>query len=338
LIIGLIAGAACFAGIWQAAKIGYARTISQDALRTNNLASANRAVQLSPSDAETHATRGLVLQRTGDYSGACSEPERAIQRRTRDYFLWLLLGVSRDLKEDQAGAQQAFRQAIALSPVYGKSHWLLGNLLLRSNQPAEAFQELRFAASSDETLLPNVIDLAWGIYRHDPQQTVKAIQPPTDNGRIGLAVLFARQGTGQPAIEQFRAARSPSAESLQKFMNELMQARLFPEAYEVWTRINGLPAAEPELLNPGFEDEIAVGQTGFGWQITENISNVTLSQDPNQYQAGKKSLHLDFHGDSNPATPLISQVLIVKPRTSYRLTFQALEKDFVSTGAPVLVI
>src|SRR5947207_12403644 len=135
--IAVLATAACCVGLWQAARIARARTLAQDALRTNDISYADRAVGLVANDAETHAARGSVLQRAGDYAAACRELERAIQLRPRDYFLWILLGVSRDLNNDQEGAVRALRQATVLAPVYAKSHWLLGNLLLRTNNTAE---------------------------------------------------------------------------------------------------------------------------------------------------------------------------------------------------------
>ena len=336
--IAVLAAAACCVGLWQAVRIGRARTLAQDALRTNNVAYADRAVGLVTNDPETHAARGAVLQRTGDYPAACRELERAIQLRPRDYFLWMLLGVSRDLNNDQEGAVRALRQATVLSPVYAKSHWLLGNLFLRTNNTPEAVQELRFAATSDETLLPNVIDLAWGTYRHDPAQTINAIQPQTDNARMALAIFFAGHNQGLPALEQFRAVRSPTSEGAHNLMNALLQGSLFVEAREVWARLHHLSGGAPSLLNPGFEDEIAVGEIGFDWQISANLPNVTMSADPTQYQSGHKSLRIDFRGDSNPATPVVTQLVLVKPHTNYRLTFQALSKDYLSAAVPVLAV
>jgi tetratricopeptide (TPR) repeat protein len=337
VMIAVLAAAGCCVGLWQAARIGRAHALAQEALRTNNPASADRAVSLVANDAETHAARGAVLQRTGDYAGACRELERAIQLRPRDYFLWMLLGVSRDLNNDQEGAVKALRQATLLSPVYAKSHWLLGNLLLRTNNTPEAIQELRFAANSDETLLPNVIDLFWGINHHDAAATINALQPQTDNARMALAVFFAGQRQGPPALEQFRSIKSPTNEGFHNLMNALLQARLFAEAWEVWARLHQV-SDSPALLNPGFEDEIAVGEIGFGWQISDNVPNVTMSADPTQYQSGQKSLRVDFRGESNTTNPIVTQLVLVKPHTTYRLTFQALAKDFLSATAPIVAV
>ncbi|HMH42732.1 MAG TPA: hypothetical protein VK557_04570, partial [Pyrinomonadaceae bacterium] len=183
-IMGIVGAVVCALAIWESARIGSARTAAHNALRTNDTAIADRAVRLLPNDAEVHAARGIVLQRTESYPEAGRELERAIQLRPRDYFLWMMLGVTRDLSDDQQGAVSALRESIALAPAYAKPHWLLGNLLLRVGQADEAFKELRFAADRDPSLLPNVIDLAWGMSQHDAAQTVGAISPQTDRARI----------------------------------------------------------------------------------------------------------------------------------------------------------
>jgi tetratricopeptide (TPR) repeat protein len=279
----------------------------------------------------------MLLQRAENHAEASRELERAIQLRPRDYFLWMLLGISRDLKEDQDGAERALRQAIALSPAYAKSRWLLGNLLLRMNRPGEGFSQLRLAAASDETLWPNVIDLAWGFHRGDAAQTVAEVQPPSDSARMSLAIFFAGHNQPAAALEQFRAVSAPSTQAQQNLIKALLSARAYAGGYAVWTSSRRLPLTIPSLLNPDFEEEITLEEGGFGWQIA-SLPNVVLSADPVQFHRGKKSLRIDFHGDSSPATPVANQLIVLHPRTTYRLTFAALAKDYVSTGTPVVVV
>jgi len=338
LIFATLGVGVCALGIWQAARVGMARSLAHKALQAGDLSLADKAVSLTPNDAETHMARGVILQSRENYTEACRELERAIQLRPRDYFLWMHLAVSRDLDEDQDGAVRALRQAIALSPAYAKSHWLLGNLLLRMNQPTEAFQELRLAAASDESVLPNVIDLAWGFHHGDVAQVVAEVQPQSDNARMTLAIFLARHDQGAAALEQFRTVPSPPAEAVPTLISALLNTRAFVEAYTVWTSVNRRPFALPSLLNPGFEDEITVGEDGFGWQISSGLANVVLSADPTQFQQGQKSLRIDFHGDSPSGAAIVSELIVLNPRTSYRLTFQGSSKDFVSTGVPVVVV
>jgi len=336
ITIAAVGIVACAFGIWQAARVGVARTLAQYAIVTNDRDAAARSVRLLPNDAETHSTRGVVLQHTENYLAATRELERAVQLRPRDYFPWMILGVTRDINGDAKGALDALRQSVALAPGYAKTHWQLGNLLLRLGQTDEAFRELRFAALSDPTLLPNVIDLAWGTYRNDAAKTVEVIQPQKDSARLALAIFFAQHKQGTGALDQFRALKSTPDERVHDLVHELLTAKLFSEAFEVWLRIHNVPATTPSLRNGGFEEDIVVGQNGFGWRIPSDPSNVTISIDPSQFQSGARSLRIDFHGNSKPADPLASQFVVVKPLTHYQLTFYVSSKDFVSAAPPIV--
>src|ERR1700741_4039518 len=109
--LAILGVAVCALAIWESARIGFARTFALQALKTNDVSKSDRSGQILPNDAEVHAARGVVLQRTANYPEACSELERAIQLRPRDYFLWMMLGVTRDLNDDPAGGIAALRQA-----------------------------------------------------------------------------------------------------------------------------------------------------------------------------------------------------------------------------------
>jgi Carbohydrate binding domain len=337
-ITAIIGAAICCFAFWEAARLGLARTFAENAASMNDRATADRGVHWLPNDATTHTSRGLVLQRTGDYGPAVTEFERAAQLRPRDYFPWLLMGVTRDLNNDQAGGVRALRQSIELAPAYAKPHWFLGNLLLRGRQFEEAFRELRFAANSDAELWPNVIDLAWGITRHDPQRTVAALQPGTDRARLALALYFAIHKEGEAALEQFGSIRNVTEESGDQLLTELLNAKEFTQAYELWTRIHGPGSASPQLLNGDFEEEVAIGKRGLGWQIPSELPNVTMSVDGSQFQTGGRSLRTDFRGDIDLSKRMLSQLVIVKPNTKYRLTFKAMTRDLVSTAPPIIAV
>jgi len=358
VIFAVLASVLCGWAIWQSARVGLARTLDDYAAKgrrdsfiewvltiaqvNDPKAGADRAVALLPGDAEAHSARAEVLQAIEDYQQAQAEFARAVQLRPRDYYLWMLLGLMRDQNHDQEGALRALRQSVALAPSYAQPRWLLGNLLLRMGQVDQAFSELRRAASSDPSLWPSVIDLAWGVYRHDAGSVVTVIQPETDATRMALALFFARHNQGSAALDQFRQSRSIRAESdrnIQSLLDELLRAKAFFEAYEVWARMNDLPATSAtEVRDGGFEGPVRVGQTGFGWQIAPDVINVTMSLDEGEHQEGRRSLRMDFRGNSNPTSPLLTQIIMVKPGTRYHLRVAGLSKDFVSAADPVIAL
>jgi tetratricopeptide (TPR) repeat protein len=340
IIIAGLTSALCLWAIWQAARIGIARTAGENAGLSDQTSSADLAVRLSPADAETHYARGDVLQRISDYTQARAEFERAVQLRPRDYYLWLVLGVTRDADQDQEGALRALRQSASLAPSYAKPSWQLGNLLLRMGQLDQAFVELRKAARADPSTLPVIIDLAWGLSRHDPQKVAAMLEPETDSTRLALALFFAKRDQGAAAAQQFLLNKGTSDPRVEVLLDELLKARAFNDAYQVWARMRGVPATSSgnAIFDGGFEGLLATGQAGFGWQIAASITNVEMSVDTSEHQSGGRSLRIEFRGNSNPATALLTQLILVKPQTHYRISFAAQTRDFVSVAAPIITI
>jgi len=338
VLIAVVTSGLCVWGIWQAARIGIARQSTRNAT-ISDLASVDRAVRLSPHDPETHFVRGDLLQRTENYAEAKIELERAVQLRPRDYFLWLVLGLTRDSDRDQEGALLALRQSALLAPAYAKPSWQLGNLLLRMGEIDQAFVELRKAAQRDPTTLPVTIDLAWNLSQHDPKKVAVMLQPDDDATRLALALFLAKHNQSPAAVEQFLLTKTNSGEKVQTLLQELLKARAFGDAYQVWARMHGTPTnAGVEFFDGGFEGSLATGQVGFGWQIAPNIANVEMSVDTSERQSGGRSLHAVFRGNSNPAAPLLTQLILVKPQTHYQITFAALTRDFVSAAVPMLTV
>lgn len=325
--------------IWQAARTGVARTVGEYAAQTDDPTRADQAVSWSPADAETHFVRGNVLQQVGDYEQAAAEFQHAVQLRPRDYYLWLSLGLAQDQKGDQESALLALRQSASLAPSYAQAHWQLGNLLLRMNQPDEAFAELRRAATSNTAVLPNVIDLAWGVYGGDIKGVLAVVPPQTDSARVELALFFARHQQSSAAVDQFLAAAFAPSDKSEALLRELLKGRAFSDAYRVWARMHAFSGdAIGTIRNADFEEPVNVVESGFGWQITPDVPNVAMSVDTAEHQHGAKSLRIDFRGDSTPSQPLITQLVLLKPVANYRLRFSAKSRELISAGLPVIVI
>jgi tetratricopeptide (TPR) repeat protein len=161
IVVSILAAALCALAFWESARIGFARTYALRALSVNGVASAERATQLTPNDAEVHAVHGVVLERLENYSESCREFERAIELRPRDYFLWMMLGVTRDLNDDQQGGLAALRESVRLAPFYAKPRWLVA-ICFENGQSRKHFS--KYDAERDATLLQNVI-ISRGVHR-----------------------------------------------------------------------------------------------------------------------------------------------------------------------------
>jgi Flp pilus assembly protein TadD len=341
--LALLGAAACLLGMWSAGREGLSRLFASYGSTTNQLEAAERAVALSPSDPEAHYVRASLLADAGELAEAVKEYERAVALRPQDYVLWLELGRARDRANDLDGALTAFKESVRLAPSYARPRWQLGNVLFRAGRREEALAELRRAAAVDRKLLPAAIDLAWAATGGDARAVEQAIQPQTPSMHLALARFFARQGKTSEAVAQYRAAGDVSEQERRVLLEELLAARRFDEAYEVWASTHrenagaGTSSNGP-IINGGFEEAIRLDDPGFGWQLQRGATGVQVSHDALEPRAGTQSLRLVWSGNSDPASPALSQLVLVKPNSRYRLRFAARTEKLVTGALPMITV
>ena len=345
-----LAIAGCFLGIfllliWNAGRAGFSSLLSSYASMSNKIVPANAAVTLSPANPDAHYLRGAMLAAAGYLPGAIHEYQEAALRRPDDYVLWLTLARALELNADVAGALAASRQAVQLAPHDARPHWLLGNLLLRAGQRDEAFRELRQAGASNPTLLPATIDLAWQLSGGDVQFVKQAIQPQTPEAYLALAQHFKKRRAVTEAIAMYVAAGPAAQQERGSYLSELISAKRFPEAYALWSVDHPANPNGPDLgglgimIDPGFEQESNLDEPGFGWRAGNKAHTLHLALDASAPGEGRSSLRVEFDGDSDPGSPVISQLVLIEPHSHYQLHFAARTAELVSGGLPrVLVI
>jgi hypothetical protein len=339
MAILLVAG--CSGAMWLSARTGGARLFSQYASAFADVSTATQAVQLAPQDPDAHTLLGMLLGRQGDAYGAVTQLERASQLRPGDYYPWLELGMARDAAGDAAGAERALRESARLAPYYGQPAYQLGNVLFRLHRYDEAFRELRRAARSDTSFLPTIIELAWGI-DPNPSAIRESLQPQTPFEHVLLARSFAKHGAGAEAVTESRLAGDTVQDHTHSLIKELIAKGAFSDAREVW--IHDYKSGNPNrsetglpVYDGGFENILEVDDPGFGWHVATNVPTIVPSLDPNNPFAGGKSLRIDYRGLSQPGAEAISQLVVVAPRTHYRLHFATRLQDVVSGGLPVVI-
>jgi tetratricopeptide (TPR) repeat protein len=336
-VLGIIS---CIFCLWMAALAGSSRLFSAYAADTGRLDGADAALALTPSDPESHLIRGIILKGDNRLDEAISEYEQAVALRPHDYVLWLELGIVRDQAEDQMGAISALKEAVAHAPNYAEPRWQLGNVLLRAGRIDEGFLELRRAAQSKRAFLLQLIDLAWNIYQADVSSIEQAIQPQNTESRLALARFAAKHGKAADGARIFRTIENVAEEDRRSFITDLLAAKQFDVAYEIWSSAPGRKESHSNsgLTDGGFEGQMKLDDPGFGWQIAGNLQAVKLSIDKAQPHNGNSSLRLDWSGDSNPGSTIISQLIRVEPNTRYRLRFAARSEELVTGGPPLLAI
>jgi len=146
------------------------------------------------------------------------------------------------------------------------------------------------------------------------------------------------------AVAQFRAAGGAATEERRALLAELLAAKRFAEAYEVWASDDQHAGARnPEdvtavTLNGGFEEPVVLGEPGFGWQLSQNSQAVQAAQDTAEPRSGAHSLRLVWNGNSDTNAPVLSQLVLVEPNARYQLRFAARTEKLLSGGLPVVVL
>jgi tetratricopeptide (TPR) repeat protein len=331
----------CLWGALKAWRVGASRLLTYHGRAARLLGQTERAVNETPDDPEAHSGRAYVLLNTGKVAAALPEYETAVALRPRDYFLWLELGRARDMNEDEQGSLMALEQAVRLAPEYAQPRWQLGNVLFRNARVEEAFLQLRKAAVSDPALLPRLIDLSWGASGEDAVSTEQIIQPERASWRIALAKFFVRHGRITEALAQFRLAGGISGEDRQSLLDDLLAAKRYREAYEVWAVNSGDDKQRDgiaQIIDGGFENKVSRSSAGFGWQLTPDTDGLRVSLERVNPHSGTQSLRVDFNGDANPGQLIMSQLILVEPDTRYSLRFSVRMEEIVTGGLPILEV
>jgi hypothetical protein len=324
--------------IVMSARFGYSRILSRYALATNSIIAANEAVRLTPSDPDARRVRAATLNRARLFQEAERELVVATKLRRSDDYLWLELGSVRDELGDSQGAFIAFDQAVKWAPFYAHTLWERGNILLRAGRYDEAFGDLCRAADANRTFLPNLLDLAWSLSREDANATSQWAKIDSDYERVFFTRFLANKGRGAETLAMFRAAAGAfTPEQKKDLIRQLIARGVYREAFEIWKTDVGLNSDRfPLIYDGGFESALAIEAVGFGWYVSRSQSTANLSIDVNQHHSGGKSLRAGFSGGSDPGLPIISQTILVKPQTHYRVSFAVRTADVVTGGLPYI--
>ena len=248
------------------------------------------------------------------------------------------LGSTRDELGDTAAALAAFDQAVRWAPYYAHTLWQRGNLKLRMGRYDEAFADLRAAAASKNSLLPSLIDLAWGLARGDVKTVEQLIQIDSDHERLAFVRFLAQKGRGNEVVEQVRLLGTPlSEQNRHELVQQLIAAKAFHTAFELWR--TDKPIAQPVILDGGFEElpRNPFEDRGFGWFIFAK-TEPAIEADESEKLSGKRSLRLRLNGDWKAPYETISQRIVVEPERRYRISFGVRTKDVVTGGPPAIAV
>lgn len=301
------------------------------------------AIRLADNDPDPELFLADALYDAKRNQEAVKHCERAVALRPGDYFSWMELGYLRQLAGDLTGACQAHAQAVALAPFYGEPHWRLGTCLLAAGRRDDGFAELRAAVKSRGSYLGQFVQLAWDTTAGDPKALADAIRPSDAAGTLTVARFLRGKDLWEDSLRFYQQAGAASDPDLHGLVSDLINGKRYLDAYRVWQTNHGAesnPCSGQRgcLSDPGFETTSKLEDTGFGWCVPKPIDGVDPAIDESVASSGQKSLRIQFDGDVNPAAQVVSQLVLVRPSTRYRLSFKAKTANVKSVALPVLAV
>jgi tetratricopeptide (TPR) repeat protein len=318
----------------SAVRIGFSRLLSRYAVSANSLPAADQAIRLTPDDPDAHRARGVVLTRSRNFTDAEASLETAATLRPGDAGLWLALGATREELGDREGALSALNEAVKAAPYYGQTHWQRGNLFLRLERYEEAIADLRHAATSDRRLLPNAIDLMWGLTGGSAKRTEELLQINSALDRLEFTRFLARKGAGVEVINQVSLLNNQlSVENREELISLLAASKNIRDAFRLW---KGSETSDG-LVNGKFEDPLVFDDSYFRWHIYDSQANAKFAVDVSERFSGEKSLQVTFSGEWNPGAALLSQTIVLGPGR-YRINFAVKTRDLVTGGPPRIAV
>ncbi|HPO13827.1 MAG TPA: fused MFS/spermidine synthase [Candidatus Hydrogenedentes bacterium] len=162
---------------------------------------------------ELHFSRAQHRFADGDWEGARSECQKALEIHPEWPDVFELLGDIMHKREDLEKAEEWYRKSLPTHRKPGPAHFKLGKLLLEENRLPEAIPELRAAVDNDPPLFKEFVQIATDAMNAGnielglpAWEQIVQIQPGSATNHYNLGVALAAKQRFPEAIDQWKAA------------------------------------------------------------------------------------------------------------------------------------
>lgn len=328
-------------------------------------ASRDQALVYSPSNPLVVATRAKFLLYRADpprEEEAIAELQRATLLAPRDYRFWLELGRAYENTGAADRAEKALRRAVQLAPRYFETRWTFANFLLRVGKTEAALNDLRAAVELSGGVAPhpdraatmNALNAVSGVFGDDLGK-LRGILPADNVSQIYLAEFLANHDALDQALEIWRRSPADERGNYRRLLFQLLPATQskgrFAEMREIWRSLMTLEGGDPDnadgslIINSGFErpplsdkyPSLISPPTGFDWTMRHH-PEVAARRDSVERHSGSYSLRLSFNSAMSSEFENISQLVLVEPSQTYRLSYFVKSKQIPSQEPPYVEI
>ncbi len=299
-------------------------------LGLNTLNGFEKATQLEPSNAMNWYFLGRYWQfnfENPDLDRAVSAYRKALELDPRSANIWLDLASAYEGEADINAARTAFLNAKRVYPVSGDVAWRYGNFLLRQNELAAGFLEIRHAIEADPTRGLEAFEVLQH-FESDFDSILDRGLPPIANVYIDAIWRLTDEGRTNQGLKVWSklVALHPKLSSREVFffVDGLLNNNQTGEAEKVWRQavaLMDLPKVEdaPSSLiwDGGFETAVIGG--GLAWRI-QPWPNVMIGHDRSVRHSGMGALRIDFGVGENSDFAGVCQRVVLEPNATYELS------------------
>jgi hypothetical protein len=146
---------------------------------------------------------------------------------------------------------------------------------------------------------------------------------------------LVKHGNAQAAVNLLPAPNEIPDEARGELISELLSSGNAQQAYRVWANMDAVSGIG-SVNNGGFESEVFSSEGGFGWQATAEHRGPRWARVTSDRIEGSHSLMFEFSDGLASDQPLLRQLLLAEPATSYTLSFAVRTQKYLSES-PLLV-
>jgi tetratricopeptide (TPR) repeat protein len=311
------------------------------------LETARMAAAWAPNDPFPHWRLGALIQNSQPSDQiplAVAEFEKAVSLSPNDYRFWMDLGAALEQAGDAERAEKAMREAVRLAPAYSYPSWHLGNLLLRGGRYPEAFAELQRASEANDSLRPQLFNLAWQVNKDDFESLKSAIGNGPE-ARAQFSQYLISRGKFDEGLRFWNSLsdseKRANHQAALSMVDNLILAQRYHQAVEIWNTIALVAAARAEpgqIVDGSFEENVAHGPgAAFSWQF-QSTSQAQTAIDINVGRTGDHSLKILFQVRTKLDAINVSQLVPVNSNTQYDLEWYLKTNELVSAATPVVAV
>lgn len=334
------------------------------------LTSLERAARLDPGNAEyrNHLGRYFDLV-TRDPATAVGYYKAAVQLNPHSARYWFDLAGAYQVLGDTASQTAALEQAIHADSMTPDVAWEAANLYLVQGQNEKALREFSVVMANDTSLTGSAVQFCWRI-NPDVDSLLRNVVPHTSDAYIAFLALLEKdvnlllskltqptedvdvasltQQINQDTHDTFKVwdALMQTSQPFElryvyDYIQFLVQRKEVDQTVLVWQQAAArfglssyLPSSANLVVNGTFNLEVLNG--GFDWQYQKQ-SGVTLTLDPSDFHAGRRSLLIAFDGPGITDAGIF-QLVAVQPNTAYDFTAYYKNGELEGAGGPHFTI